>query len=153
MMLTYRLVRVIETHSEELASSFVAKVHSSDQTTAYRDHVPPGDLRQRTFAVYQHLGQWLLSKSEEDVATYYRETGTLRARQGVPLCQLIWAIFLIKNTLVEFLERDSITEESAAILGELKLMQLLDQFFERAVYHATAAYESCREKARAAAGL
>lgn len=45
-MLIYRSVRLIETHSDALASSLLHKVQKSDRTAVY-SKVPPEELTQR----------------------------------------------------------------------------------------------------------
>ena len=86
MMLAYRLVRLIETHSDSLAAGLLAKVQSSELTRAYR-HVAPEELQQRVYEVYRHLGDWLLGKSTFDIEQRYEEIGTRRAHQGVPISE------------------------------------------------------------------
>ncbi len=99
----------------------------------YRN-VPPGELEQRVYEIYRHLADWLLGKSELDVEKRYLEIGAKRARQGVPLSQLIWAIILTKRNLWDFLEREAVLDRPAEIAGELEVEQLLDQFFDRAIF-------------------
>ena len=84
MMLLYRLVRLIESHSEALASSLLAKVQESEHTHEFRK-VSPEELRERVYEVYRHLGDWLLGKTEFDIEKRYLEIGARRAQQGVPL--------------------------------------------------------------------
>jgi hypothetical protein len=143
MMLAYRLVRLIETHSEQLAGSLFHKLQDSDKTTDFRK-VPPDEFRQRVCEVYQHLGEWLLGKTEADIERRYREIGRRRAAQGVPLSQLIWAIALTKENLLQFLNRETAGEKPIEILGELEILELLEQFFDRAIYYAALGYERSR---------
>ena len=140
MMLAYRLVRLIETHSDALAAGLLAKVQTSEMTRAYRN-VAPEELQQRVYEVYRHLGEWLLGKSEFDIEQRYEEIGTRRAHQGVPISELIWVIVLTKENLWEFLKRESIMDRPVEVFGELEMMQLLDQFFDRAIYYASVGYE------------
>jgi hypothetical protein len=140
MMLAYRFVRLIETHSDALASSLLHKVRDSDSTQSYRN-VPPEELKHRVYEVYSHLGDWLLGKSEFDIERRYTEIGARRAHQHVPLSQLTWAIILTKENLFEFLKRESIPNSPVEIFGELEMLQLLDQFFDRAIYYASLGYE------------
>ena len=88
MMLAYRLVRLIETHSDALASGLLGKVQSSELTRAYRN-VAPEELKQAVYEIYRHLGDWLLGKSAFDIEQRYEEIGTRRAQQGVPIHELI----------------------------------------------------------------
>jgi len=144
MLAAQRLVRLIETHSDGLAASLLERTRQSEKTRNYIDKVPPEDLRQRVYDIYQHLGQWLITKKESDVEQRYLEIGALRLRQGVMLSQLIWAILLVKDNLFDFLNREAAIERPSEVFGELEILQLLDQFFERAVYYAAVGYERGR---------
>jgi RsbT co-antagonist protein rsbRD N-terminal domain len=141
MLLAYRLVRLIEAHADELARNLLENVKHSGKTSAYTTHVPQEELRSRVREVYQNLGEWLLGKTEADVQRRYEEIGARRAAQGVPLTQLISALVLTKDTLWEYLLREAVVERPVEVFGELELLQLLDQFFDRAVYYAAAGYE------------
>jgi hypothetical protein len=140
MMLAYRLVRLIETHSEALAAGLLAKVQASELTRAYRN-VPAEELKQPVGEIYRHLGDWLLGKTAFDIEQRYEEIGTRRAHQGVPISELIWVITLTKENLWEFLHKESIMERPAEAFGELEMLQLLDQFFDRATYYAAIGHE------------
>ncbi len=143
MMLAYRLLRLVETHSEALAAGLLEKTRNSPLLPGYRN-VPPGELEQRVYEIYQHLADWLLGKSELDVEKRYLEIGAKRARQDVPLSQLIWAIILTKKNLWDFLKQEAVLDRPAEISGELEVEELLDQFFDRAIYYAAVGYErSC----------
>ncbi len=140
MMLAYKLVRLIETHSESLTASLLEKVRTSKLTCSYR-HVPIEDLKARVGGIYSHLGEWLLGKSSFDIEQRYEEIGARRVHQGVPVSELIWVIILTKENLWEFLQRESLPERPIEAFGELEMLQLLDQFFDRAIYYASAGYE------------
>jgi hypothetical protein len=140
MMLAYRLVRLIETHSDTLAAGLLEKVQTSELTRCYRN-VPPPELKQTVYEIYRHLGDWLLGKSAFDIEQRYEEIGTRRAHQGVPMSELVWTIVLTKENLWEFLKKEALMERPVEVFGELEMLQLLEQFFERATYYATVGYE------------
>ena len=140
MMLAYRLLRLVETHSEALAARLLERTRNSLLLPDYRN-VPPGELEQRVYEIYHHLADWLLGKSELDVEKRYMEIGSKRAQQEVPLSQLIWAIILTKKNLWDFLKREAVLDRPAEISGELEVEELLDQFFDRAIYYAAMGYE------------
>lgn len=140
MMLAYRLVRLIETNSAALAAGLVGKVQSSKLTPSYRN-VPAEDLNEKVGEIYRHLGEWLLGKSAFDIERRYEEIGARRVHQGVPVSELIWVIILTKENLWEFLRKESTPERPAEAFGELEMSQLLDQFFDRAIYYASVGYE------------
>lgn len=141
MLLAYRLVRLIEAHSDQLAGSLLEMVKQNERTTSYLTQVPEEELRSRVSEIYQNLGEWLLGKTESDVERRYLEIGARRAGQGVPLMQLVSALVLTKDNLWEFLLKEAGVERPVEVFGELELLQLLDQFFDRAVYYAVVGYE------------
>lgn len=141
MLLAYRLVRLIEAHSDQLARNLLERVQDSDKTGAYSTRVPQDELRSRVSEVYRNLGEWLLGKTEAEVQRRYEEIGARRAAQNVPLAQLISALVLTKDNLWEFLLREAGVERPVEVFGELELLQLLDQFFDRAIYYACVGHE------------
>ena len=140
MMFSYRLVRLIESHAEALASGLAERVQGNPQVTHFRD-VPANELRERVFEIYRHLGEWLLGKNELDIENRYREIGMRRAQQNVPLSEVVQAIVLTKENLWEFLKSEAVMDRAVEIMGELELLQMLEMFFDRAIYYAAVGYE------------
>src|SRR5271166_280308 len=103
MMLLYRLVRLIETHSQALATCLLTRVQESEHAREYRK-VPPEELQERVYEIYRHLGDWLLGKTEFDIEQRYLEIGARRAQQQVPFSDVAMVIFLTKDNLWEFLK-------------------------------------------------
>ncbi len=139
-MVANRLVRLIESHSEELAESLVKKLHTSERTTAYRN-ISPHELTAAVLEVYQNLGEWLLTKTESDVELHYRELGKRRLSQGVPLSQFMSLMLMTKEHLWGYLRRESISDGALQLYGELEFLQSLTTFYDRAIYYATLGYE------------
>ena len=155
MMTLYRLVRLIETNSNALAACLLDRVQNSEATPDY-GRVPTEDLKDRVYEIYRHLGDWLMTKDELDLEQRYLRIGATRARQDVPFSQVAWAIVLVKDNLWEFLKREREMDRPVEVLGELEMLQLLDHFFDRAIYYAAQGYEKTRaamelENARATA--
>ncbi len=55
----------------------------------------------------------------------------------------------MKDNLFDFLNREAAIERPTEVFGELEILQLLDQFFEQAVYYAAVGYERSRSQAAA----
>jgi len=141
MLLAYRLVRLIEAHSDQLAEGALERLKACPKTSSFRD-VPAEEFKQRVHELYTALGEWLLGKTEAEIERRYVEIGKRRAAQGVPLSQLICAINIAKQYLLQFLASEGVAEKTVEILGELEVLQLLEQFFDRANYYAAVGYES-----------
>src|SRR5579864_7995995 len=146
MMFSYRLVRLIESHAEALAEGLEERVQNNTQVTHFRE-IPARELRERVYEIYRHLGEWLLGKNELDIEHRYREIGARRAHQKVPLSEVIQVIVLTKENLWEFLKSEAVMDRAVEIMGELELLQMLEMFFDRAIYFAAVGYE--QEVARA----
>jgi hypothetical protein len=144
MMHAYRLVRLIEAHSDALANSLLEKVQQSSSTLNYCHRVPPDELRQRVHEVYAHLGEWLLRKEDTGLERRYREIGARRYRQQVPLAELIWVIVLTKETLWQYVSWETVPDRPVEVFGEIELVNLVGQFFDSAIYFATAGYDEAR---------
>jgi hypothetical protein len=140
MMFSYRLVRLIESHADALASGLEERVQDNPQVMHFRT-VPAHELRERVYEIYRHLGEWLLGKHEQDIENRYREIGSRRARQKVPLSEVVQAIVLTKENLWEFLKSEAVMDRAVEIMGELELLQMLEMFFDRAIYYAAVGYE------------
>src|SRR6266566_475259 len=140
MMMLYRLVRLIENNSQALAACLLDRVQNSEATPDYED-VPPEELKQRVYEIYRHLGDWLITKNELDLEERYLKIGARRAQQKVLFSQVAWAIILTKDNLWQFLKKESVPERPVEVFGELEMLQLLDHFFDRAIYYAAIGYE------------
>jgi hypothetical protein len=140
MMMLYRLVRLIETHSEALAACLLDRVQNSDATPDY-GKVPPEELKERVYEIYRHLGDWLITKDELDLEQRYLAIGARRALQGLPMSQVAWAIVLTKENVWEFIKKEIGIERPVEVFGEMEMFQLLDRFFDRAIYYAAVGFE------------
>ncbi|MGD1214663.1 MAG: hypothetical protein ABR861_06720 [Terriglobales bacterium] len=140
MMMLYRLVRLIETHSEALAAGLLDQVQNSELTRGYQN-VPPEELKERVYEIYRHLGEWLMGKDELYLEQRYLQIGARRVCQRVPLSEVIWVIVLTKENLWEFIKKEAVLERPVEVFGELEMLQLLEQFFDRAIYYASVGYE------------
>jgi hypothetical protein len=141
-MIALRLVRLIESHSEQLVESLVHKVERSSRAADLRK-IPPQEIRERAREVYRNLSDWILTKTEDDIERVYTPLGRRRAEQGVSLSALCWALMMTEENLWDFLELEGMREKPLEILGGFELLRLLDQFFDQAIYFATLGYESC----------
>jgi hypothetical protein len=141
MMMLYRLVRLIETHSQSLSASLLDQVQNSELTRTYQKNVPGEELKERVYEIYRHVGEWLIAKDESHLEQRYLEIGARRACQRVPMSEMTWVIVLTKENLWEFIKKESVMERPVEVFGELEMLQLLEQFFDRAIYYATVGYE------------
>jgi hypothetical protein len=140
MLLAYRLVRLIEAHADQLADGALKRLQDSEKTRGFAQGAGE-DFRQAVCEIYTHLGEWVMGKSEDEIARRYTDIGRRRASQGVLLSELNWAIVIARENLWDFLKTEDTLERPTEVFGELMLLQLLEQFFDRAIFYAAVGYE------------
>ena len=143
-ILAHRLMRMIETHSQMLAEALEAKLLHSERCADY-SRVSPEEMKTLVGGIYGHLGEWLITKTEQDIERRYSTFGERRAQQGVPASQVVWCIVLVKENLWDYLRNNEDLENTSQIFGELELTQMVDEFFDRALYYAVRGHERVRE--------
>lgn len=151
-MLGMKLVRLIEAHSDALSQGVVDVIRASERTSDFRA-ISREDLQRRVSEVYRNLGEWLLQKTESEIAGRFKAVAARRAAEGIRLPQFVWALTLTRDHLLHFLRHEAFADNVVALYGELELHHLLDQFFDRAVYHSILGYEEAGSKAKPASGV
>ena len=139
-ILVHRLTRLIELHANQLAASLEARIGASDRCANY-SRVSADELKMLVAGIYGQLGDWLVTKTEPEIERRYAAIGARRAEQRVPVSELLWCIVLVKENLWEFLREQEALGNVSQIFGELALMQLVEQFFDRAIYYAVRGHE------------
>jgi hypothetical protein len=139
-MLALKLVHLIEAHSDKLAANLTARVKNSPRTTSFAK-VPDQEMHERVHEIYRHLGEWLLTKTEGEIESFYTALGAHRASQGVTVSDFVWALVITKETLWDFLRADAMADKAMELFGELELVLSLDQFFDRATYFGLCGFE------------
>lgn len=139
-MLAAKLMRLVEKHAEALSRGLTEQVLQSDRTSDFHK-IPSKDLRLAGAEVYRNLGEWLLQKTEIDVADRFKGAASRRAAQGIRLHQFVWALMLSRDHLWYFLCREAFADSIVELHAQMELQQLLNQFFDRAIYYAVLGYE------------
>lgn len=145
-MLGTRLVRLIEKHSDTLSGELMEKVLQSEHTADFRK-IPRENLQLAATDVYRNLGEWLLQKRESDIASHFRAIAKQRVREGVQPQQMVWALVLTRDYLWRFLRKEAFCDSIVELHAELELQQLLNQFFDRAIYYAIQGYRQAMVQA------
>lgn len=146
-MIALRLVRLVETHSLEIAGEIVHRIQTSSRTSDLRT-IPKLELQVQAEEFLQALGQWSSATPDVELAARYRELGMRRAMQGVSPADACWAMVLTKDCLCEFLRKRAFVRGPAELYGEMELLWLLDQFFNSAMCSLMEGYASARAEKR-----
>lgn len=145
-MLGVRLMRLIERHSDELASGLSEKLLATERTCDFRKIQCDG-LELAAADIYHNLGDWLLGKTETDIEKRFQTIAAHRFEQGISLPQFVWALIMSRDHLLRFLRTQAFPDNVVALYGEMELQQILDQFFDRALYYGVLGYVKAEDRA------
>jgi len=139
-MLSGRLIRIIETHAEELTRGAVKKLQTSPRTGSYHG-LRPDELYERVYAVYHDLGDWLAEKPDHAIRAWYNELGERRSKEGIPLVEVLWALVLTQYHLRDYIRASAPADSAVELYRQQELDRLIGQFFDRAVCYAAEGYQ------------
>lgn len=145
-MVALRLVRLLEKHSDEIGNTLLSKLRTSSRTKGMKA-ISEAELSTGIRSFVQHLSEWLLTKTNAEIEIRSRTFGGRLARQQVALVDACWSLIIIKEFLWDFLQREGFLRSPIEVYGELELLCLLSQFFDRTVGYLVEGYENekCRE--------
>jgi hypothetical protein len=147
-MLSFRLVKAIESHAEQLTRGVVHDLQTNQRTPMYHT-VPAEELHHRAHAVYSNLGRWLGEKTDQTIEAFYGELGKKRCAEGIPLCEVVYALLLTKYHLRDYIRTSGLVDSAVELYQEQELQRLVGHFFDRAVYYTVKSYE-CEAASRRA---
>jgi len=140
VVIALRLVRLIESHSDSVSRNLVLKFRASNRTAEMRK-ITETELLGGMHELLLHLSDWLLMKTDADIEKHYRAVGASLRSRNIALADACWAITMTKQYLWEFLQKQGFLRSPVELYGEMELLCLLDQFFDRALCYTAEGYE------------
>lgn len=150
-MLLPNLMKMIETHAEELTREVLSDLEKNPRTPFFH-RIPPEELRRRIYDVYHNLGRWLEEKDETRIEGVYSDLGRRRSAESMPADQLVYAILRTKEHLWDFIHRNHGLQSAVELYQEEELIFGIGRFFDKAVYFTVKGYHSARAVSSSAAG-
>jgi len=145
-----KLVQLMKTKSAELSEALVHKIRASEKCGDLFSRVPESEHEQYALEIFQDLTQWLGDEKDSILEQRYVDLGTRRAVQGVPFCQLFWAMSIARESLWDYTQQECLLEEPVEFWGGVVLLRSLNSFFDRSLYFALVGYEKAeRDKSTA----
>jgi hypothetical protein len=138
--LSGRLIKVVEGNAELLTQDVVMKLQTSPLTPAYHG-LSDREIHGRVYAVYHEMGVWLWEKSTSVIETWYARLGGERCEEGIPLGQVLWALILTKDHLVNFMDTYSFADSAVELYQQQELDRIIGHFFDRAMCYTVEGYE------------
>lgn len=139
MLLSSRLVRMIETHAEELTRSVIDDLKTNPKTP-YLHELSTLQLHDQAYEVYRNLGHWLTDFSDEAIQSFHFKLAKHRYEEGIPLEEIVFSHLLKKYHLRDYIRTSGMVNSAADLIQEQELHHLIGSFFDKAIYYTVKGY-------------
>ncbi len=129
-MLYDNLISVLTTNIENLARMWVFEVKKSKYMKTYQT-LPDEELLKRSKYVFINLIKWLESgASNEEVEQYFENVGAVRNKEGFPLSEVNYALYLVKKIFWSFSVWKDEIMGSFEKLETIEFITVLNNYFD-----------------------
>jgi hypothetical protein len=140
-MVSRTLVQMIEDNCERITDRIVRR-QREDPELIYMSKLPLSELRDRIHEVLKNLGKWLVEGREGETAKRYEGLGRHRFAESIPLHEVVRALHLLRENIVDFVREQGVGPGSLQLYAEEEFEHLIGLFFDGAVYHVVHGYET-----------
>jgi hypothetical protein len=141
MLVSKRLVDLIEKNADELTKKWLHDVNGDPNLPTYRRY-DDDKLYERAFKVYSHLGKWISTDTtQKEIEKTYRALGAQRYREGFKLYEVIQALITTRRVLWLKVDADGLLDTALDLKSAMELNSRVVVFFDRAIFYAAQGYE------------
>ena len=135
-----KLVAVIQDNAEAIVRQWIDRLKSDPTTVAFAESdLQKFDIRARELLA--HLGEWVnYDKDKADVGRRYAQEGIGLFKIGIPLCEGIRGLILLKRTIWLFMMYEIPLDTTIELSQMRELNDRLTLFFDRAEYYFIRGY-------------
>lgn len=134
------LITIVESHLDNLTDTWVQEVKRSEYLETYKK-LNEKELHSRGNTLFSNLLEWLLKgASNEDAAEYFKEIGQLRIKEGFPLTEVYYALYLEKKVLWSFVAwKDDVSGILKAV-DAIEFMTVINNYFDLGDFYIIKGY-------------
>lgn len=141
MLISEKLVELIERNADSLTKRWLADVQKHLDTPTYHKF-NPDELYRRSYTVYSQLGKWLSKETtKEEIAKYYIALGQQRRKEGFALSEVIQALIITRRHLWLKVSSEGLLDTALELYRAMELNNRVILFFDRAIFYASVGYE------------
>jgi len=141
MLLSKKLLRLIERNADELTKKWISEVRTREDLPTYHTY-DERQLYKRAFSVYSQLGKWLSKDTtKSDIARQYVALGKRRRKEGFALAEVLQALIITRRILWFKVQSDGFLDDIINLRAGMDLNNSVVLFFDRALYFVAKGYE------------
>lgn len=134
------LIAILETNLDNLTKTWTVEVKKSEYLETY-NCLDDDELFKRGTILFSNLYDWLLKgAANDDAAEYFREIGAKRIKEGFPLSEVYYALYLEKKVLWSFVAwKDEVTGILKA-RDAIEFMTVINNYFDLGDFYIIRGY-------------
>src|SRR6266536_2097666 len=113
-MLSGKLIHLIEANSASIIDRVIDAIRR-DIHLVHLGTLPDAELREWGDLLLRRLGNWLATRSEEELSRHYETIGRMRFEEGVPLHEAVRGLFLVKDKMIDFVQEQAFAKTSVQL--------------------------------------
>ena len=134
------LIAIVESHLENLTNTWVQEVKRSEYLETYKK-LNDKELHSRGNILFSNLLDWLLKgASNEDAAVYFKEIGVKRIKEGFPLSEVYYALYLEKKVLWSFVAWKDEVQGILKAVDAIEFMTVINNYFDLGDFYIIKGY-------------
>jgi hypothetical protein len=139
-LLSDKLARLIETHTDPLMKRWLEEVCADPAITSLCD-AKIDYMRGRMSSVLFHLREWInYDTTKIEIGRRYAVEGKEYFKQEMPLCEIIRSLILLKKKIWSFSLNESSIDSAYELYQISDLNERIIIFFDQALYYITRGY-------------
>jgi len=139
-MLSSKLVQLIESHWEEIASRLYTEVrkHPDMPNLARKTE---GEMRDWCRTILEDLDYMLSASRQQEVKRRFEVLGRMRFEENVPLHEAVLRFQILKEKIIGFVHDQGFPMSAMHLYAEEELELRIGRFFDGCIYHLVRGYE------------
>lgn len=132
--------KFIEKNVDEIVKRWISIVLQDKATISFsKDNME--ELEQRVREIIGQLGKWIsYETTPEEIGSIYADRGAKLFKMGIPLCEALRAVALLRATVVKFVTEQLVFDTSFELQILYDLVSRMTIFFDRSQYYITRGY-------------
>ena len=140
-MLSTRLVKLIESNWEEIATRLIVAVRKNPDMENLASK-PDLELREWCQDILENLGYLLSAGRGAEFQKSFEILGRMRFEEKIPLHEAVLRLHLLKDKLIGFIHEQGFPMSAAQLYAEEELEHRINVFLDACVYHIVRGYEA-----------
>jgi len=140
-LISDKLVTLIEKNADLIIDKWTQKLLSDPTTASFTERKKLKKVQEKARAILGNLGTWVSYDTDKvDIGRVYAREGIAMFKLGIPLCEGIKALILLKRILWLFVMDESSFDSVLELNQMRELNDRVVLFFDRAEYYLIRGY-------------